>query len=73
MTLEELIEHFEEVYGVEVEMVSAGVCILYTFYQPRKKVEARMPLECVCLPSCFVPPLARVRSRARGPPRASCR
>ena len=47
MTLEELIEHFEEVYGVEVEMVSAGVCILYTFYQPRKKVAARMPMECV--------------------------
>lgn len=45
MTLKALVEYFEETYGVEVEMVSSGVCILYTFYQPRKKVEARMPME----------------------------
>jgi ubiquitin-activating enzyme E1 len=49
MTLAQLVELFEETYGVEVEMVSAGVCILYTFYQPRAKVEARMPMELAAL------------------------
>jgi ubiquitin-activating enzyme E1 len=42
MTLKGLIEHFKTKHELEITMLSAGPCVLYTFFMPKKKVEERM-------------------------------
>lgn len=46
MTIDGLIEHLEETYGVELSMLSTGVTILYSDFMDRKKMKERktMPL-----------------------------
>jgi len=41
MTLQGILTHMEEKYGLEVSMVSAGVSILYTDYMQKKKSAER--------------------------------
>merc|ERR1712038_1989380 len=45
-TLGELMEHFEKEYNLEIQMMSQGVSILYSFFANKKKVEERkkMPM-----------------------------
>ncbi len=49
MTIEQLIAHLEEEYGVELSMLSTGVTILYSDFMDRKKMKERktMPLRAV--------------------------
>lgn len=41
MTVDELIEHLETEYGVELSMLSTGVTILYSDFMDRKKMKER--------------------------------
>jgi len=41
MTLQELIDHLQETYGVELTMLSAGVSILFSDFMDRKKAAER--------------------------------
>ena len=47
MTLGQFIDHIEEQYFADVQMISCGVTIMYSFFFPPKKVAERrdMPLE----------------------------
>jgi len=44
LTLAQLIDHFQDEFGLEVSMLSYGVSILYSFFMNKKKAKERMPL-----------------------------
>jgi len=44
MTLKEFLDHFKSEFGLEVTMMSQGVCMLYSFFLNKDKREERMNL-----------------------------
>lgn len=45
ITLQELIDHFQEKEGLEISMLSYGVTLLYASFFPPKKLNERLPMK----------------------------
>lgn len=45
ITLQELLDHFQQKEGLEISMLSHGVSLLYASFFPPKKVKDRLPLK----------------------------
>ena len=50
MTLQQLLTHIEDTYGLSVSMMSYGPAIIYSFFGNKKEMQVRlgMPLGAVC-------------------------
>ena len=44
MTLKELVDFFDEQFGLEISMLSHGVSILYSSFASQAKAKERMPM-----------------------------
>lgn len=44
MTLSEFLQYFKDKHNLEITMISQGVCMLYSFFQPKAKLAERMSM-----------------------------
>lgn len=44
MTLSEFLKYFQDKHKLEITMISQGVCMLYSFFQPKAKLAERMSM-----------------------------
>lgn len=44
MTLAEFLQYFKDTHKLNITMISQGVCMLYSFFQPKVKLQERMSM-----------------------------